>query len=35
LGDILADVQLGRLGQVWRLPLVIRGRMAAAARFFK
>ena len=35
LGDVLADLQLGRLSRVWKLPLLIRRRMRALRAFFR
>jgi acyl-CoA reductase-like NAD-dependent aldehyde dehydrogenase len=35
LGDILADLQLGRLGQLWRLPLLVRDRKRMLRDFFE
>jgi acyl-CoA reductase-like NAD-dependent aldehyde dehydrogenase len=35
LGDVLADLQLGRLRGAWRLPLLIRRRMRALRDFFR
>jgi hypothetical protein len=32
--DILADVQIGRLGRAWKLPLAIRRRMRTIREFF-
>jgi acyl-CoA reductase-like NAD-dependent aldehyde dehydrogenase len=34
LGDLLADLQLGRFEQVWRLPLTIRKRIKTVRDFF-
>ncbi|MGF1467167.1 MAG: aldehyde dehydrogenase family protein [Sandaracinaceae bacterium] len=34
LGDILADVQIGRLARAWKLPLLIRRRIASLRRFY-
>ena len=34
IGDILADLQLGHLGTLWRLPLLIRQRKRALRDFF-
>jgi len=35
LGDVLADVQTGRLDRAWRLPGLMRRRMAALRAFFR
>ena len=35
LGGILADLQLGRLGQVWRVPLAMRKRIRTIRSFFR
>jgi acyl-CoA reductase-like NAD-dependent aldehyde dehydrogenase len=35
LGDVLADVQTGRLGRAWRLPLLIWRRVRALRAFFR
>ncbi len=34
LGEILADVQLARLGSVWKLPVLVRRRLRAIRDFF-
>ena len=34
LGDILADAQVGRLMRAWRLPLLLRARVATVRKFF-
>ena len=34
VGDILADLQIGRLGRAWRLPLALRARMKTVRKFF-
>jgi len=35
LGDVLADVQTGRLDRAWRLPGLMRRRLAALRAFFR
>ena len=35
LGDVLADLQTGRLGRVWKLPLLIRRRMRMLRDFLR
>ncbi len=34
LGDILADVMLGRIGRAWKLPILLQKRMKRITRFF-
>jgi len=34
IGHIVADLQVGRFGDVWRLPLAIRARMKTLRDFF-
>jgi hypothetical protein len=34
VGEILADVQVGRLASVWQLPLAIRKRVRTVRDFF-
>ena len=35
LGSLVADAQLGKLGQVWKLPLLFRERSKTLKKFFK
>ncbi len=35
LGELLADAQLGRLGQAWRIPLLLRKRIRTVRKFFR
>jgi hypothetical protein len=35
LGDVLADLQVGRLGRAWKLPALMRRRMRALRAFFR
>jgi hypothetical protein len=34
LGDVLAETQLGRLTRGWKLPLLLRKRLARLKRFY-
>ena len=35
LGELLADAQLGKLTQAWRIPLLLRNRIKTLRAFFK
>jgi hypothetical protein len=35
VGEILADLQIGRFGQAWRLPFAIHKRIKTVREFFR